>query len=547
MDNIFQTHRSILDGILASVDDIPNKEASFEQDCHDRIKIALFFDGTGNNREEDAATKSWSNIARLFEAARDESKNGLYAYYISGVGTKLNREELKWKISKDLRDSVVIGGGGGAGADARLVSGDLGMNDALKQALNISARLKDEETERIFKANESEAFEKINEALSKHRLIRSIDVSVFGFSRGAALARAFVNRLRKACEKGDDGKLTYESYPIRFRFLGVFDTVASFGLPSTNLSKQVEMRLPEELEKCVHYVAAHELRFSFPVDLIRQEGGYPREDWLETVFPGVHSDVGGGYEPNAQGKTDELARLPLMNMYANSFASGVRLLDWQTINEREEVGQVFALSVETKRLYRDYLKAIGSAAQTGSVEERVKEHMKHWYAYMGALHKGMKTELEQQEEALEREVAIAKRELIQSYTSNEKRLVCEEEDSPYNAEKIKATETKLEEIRAQREELSKGLARMVEEAHQLNENKIKRGFLALGFTGLIAEHYYFRAPAEQWMLDAFSEGKVDPVVAKFYDRLVHNSKTGILWGNEPFSYFKSRGMWESKR
>lgn len=545
MDNIFQTHRSILDGILASVDDIPNKEASFEQDCHDRIKIALFFDGTGNNREADAATKSWSNIARLFEASRREAENGLYAYYISGVGTRLNREEPKWKISKDLRDSVVIGGGGGAGADARLVSGDLGMNDALSRALKVSADLASEETAAILEANENEGFEKINEALSKHRLIRSIDVSVFGFSRGAALARAFVNRLRKACEKGDDGKLTYASYPIRFRFLGVFDTVASFGLPSTNLFKQIEMRLPEELEKCVHYVAAHELRFSFPVDLIRQEGGYPREDWLETVFPGVHSDVGGGYEPNAQGKTDELARIPLLNMYVNSFASGVRLLDWETIiNEEEDIKEKFALSVETKRLYRDYLKAIGGAAQTGSVEERVKEHMKHWYAYMGALHKGMKTELEQQEEALEREVAIAKRELIQSYTSNEKRLVCEEEDSPYNPEKIKAAETKLEEIRAQREELSKELTKMAEEANHLKKQQDANKPLTLGFVSM---RYVFNSTAKPWMLDAFLEGKVDPAVAKFYDRLMHNSKTGILWGNEPVSYFRKRGMWESKR
>ena len=205
MDNLFQTHRSILDGILASVDDIPNEEASFEQDSHDRI--ALFFDGTGNNREVDAATKSWSNIARLFEASRLEPENGLYAYYISGVGTKLNREEPKWKISKHLRDSVVIGGGGGAGANSRLVSGDLSMNDALVRALEVPTELASEEVQTIFDTYENEGFEKLNEALSKHRLIRSIDVSVFGFSRGAALARAFVNRLRKACEKGDDGKL----------------------------------------------------------------------------------------------------------------------------------------------------------------------------------------------------------------------------------------------------------------------------------------------------------------------------------------------------
>lgn len=273
MDNLFQTHRSVLDGLLASIDDVPNEEASFEQDCHDRVKVALFFDGTGNNREADTPTKSWSNVARLFEASRREAENGLYAYYISGVGTKLNREEPKWKVSKYLRDSGLIGGGGGAGADSRLVSGDLGMSDALTRALKVSARLANEETANILETNEEEGFAKLNEALSKHRLIRSIDISVFGFSRGAALARAFVNRLLKACENTENGELTYQGYPIRFRFLGIFDTVASFGVPATNSFKQIEMRLPQELEKCVHYIAAHELRYSFPVDFIRQEGG----------------------------------------------------------------------------------------------------------------------------------------------------------------------------------------------------------------------------------------------------------------------------------
>ena len=114
-DNLFQTHKDALDGMLAAFDDIPNEEASFEQDCHDRIKIALFFDGTGNNREADTPTKSWSNVARLFEAAREEAENGLYRYYISGVGTKLNREESWWHLSKYPRDSAALGGGTGWG------------------------------------------------------------------------------------------------------------------------------------------------------------------------------------------------------------------------------------------------------------------------------------------------------------------------------------------------------------------------------------------------------------------------------------------------
>jgi hypothetical protein len=88
--------------------------------------------------------------------------------------------------------------------------------------------------------------------------------------------------------------LTYQGYPLRLNFMGLFDTVASFGLPAQNIRTSFDEReliVSPMVERCVHYVAGHELRFSFPVDLIRKNGRFAR-NWLEKVFPGVHSDVG---------------------------------------------------------------------------------------------------------------------------------------------------------------------------------------------------------------------------------------------------------------
>ncbi|MFC3459315.1 hypothetical protein [Massilia haematophila] len=40
------------------------------QDCREVIHVAIFFDGTGNNDEIDGVTKKWSNVARLYLAAK---------------------------------------------------------------------------------------------------------------------------------------------------------------------------------------------------------------------------------------------------------------------------------------------------------------------------------------------------------------------------------------------------------------------------------------------------------------------------------------------
>ncbi|WP_053102409.1 T6SS phospholipase effector Tle1-like catalytic domain-containing protein [Thiopseudomonas alkaliphila] len=543
MDNLFQTHKDALDGMLAAFDDIPNEELSFEQDCHERVKIALFFDGTGNNRDADAPTESWSNVARLYEAARDEPEKGLYRYYISGVGTKLNREEPWWHLNKHPRDSAALGGGTGWGADSRLKSGDIDTNDALTRALKVSAELASDEVQAILEANEKEGFAKLNEALSKHRLIRSIDISVFGFSRGAALARAFVNRLLKACEK-EGGELTYEGYPIRFRFLGIFDTVASFGRPAKNDFKKIEMLLPQELEKCVHYVAAHELRYSFPVDLIRQEGAYPREDWIETVFPGVHSDVGGGYRPGAQGKSDELARIPLLNMYVKSLASGARFRDWSEISEDKPLRDKFGLSRGVQSTYKAYMEAVGQQAKTGTIEEQIKAHMEHWYAYMGALESGeAELELDRQEQAHETRIEQLNNAITDLKRKRKRQNPYKDEINELTEQRTQARED-LRALRASRKQIDKGRSTISKEARRLKRKQDANKPLTLGF---VAGRYFFRSTAEPWMLNAYLQGSVEPDVARFLDTLVHDSKAGFLGGKEPYAYFRRRGLWESER
>src|SRR5688572_6363854 len=112
-------------------------------------------------------------------------------------------------------------------------------------------------------------------------------VDVVGFSRGAALALAFTNRVYKQVIDPKTGK------PPVIRFLGVWDVVGSFGIP-INLGPFLfqeynlgyTLKLPPNVEYCFHAMALDERRQTFRVT--RLKGA------CEVWFRGCHSDIGGG-------------------------------------------------------------------------------------------------------------------------------------------------------------------------------------------------------------------------------------------------------------
>ena len=90
----------------------------------------------------------------------------------------------------------------------------------------------------------------------------------------------------------------------------MFDTVASVGLAASALiadghqawaDADDSLRIPLEPVQCLHLVSGHEARRSFPLDSVLYRGELP-PNCTEIVFPGVHSDIGGGYPPFDQGR-----------------------------------------------------------------------------------------------------------------------------------------------------------------------------------------------------------------------------------------------------
>ncbi len=56
---------------------------------HQGVRVAFFFDGTGNNLEADVGNDEHSNVARLFRAHPEKNPSlGIFRYYIPGIGTR---------------------------------------------------------------------------------------------------------------------------------------------------------------------------------------------------------------------------------------------------------------------------------------------------------------------------------------------------------------------------------------------------------------------------------------------------------------------------
>lgn len=182
---------------------------------------------------------------------------------------------------------------------------------------------------------------------------------LFGFSRGAFTARSIAGMIRKCgilkrefVDRYLDATLMYRSdespnalTPKEFRnnysvngdqetpihFIGVWDTVGSLGIPLSglrNLSKRKhqfhDTELSGSVKNACHALAIDEQRSPFKPTLWQykpKDGQSVEQMW----FPGVHSNIGGGYPDRS------LADLSL---------------EWM-IQKAHDAGLAFDLNVET--------------------------------------------------------------------------------------------------------------------------------------------------------------------------------------------------------
>jgi hypothetical protein len=215
-------------------------------DCVKEIEVGIFFDGTNNNMDRDKPQVGHSNIVSLFDAHKlDRSDH--FAYYIPGVGTPFP------EIGEHGEDPS--GKAYAAGGEARIHYAMLQVFNAACRAstqmdLATAAEMRQIVTStggdglstwwRLGDSKMIAFFERFNRRLlqaveGKRPKVRRINVSVFGFSRGAAEARVFVNWLRQAT----GGRIGHAA--LHLKFMGVFDTVASVLLADSSRWAQASL------------------------------------------------------------------------------------------------------------------------------------------------------------------------------------------------------------------------------------------------------------------------------------------------------------------
>ncbi|PJJ96078.1 hypothetical protein CO611_09150 [Lysobacteraceae bacterium NML03-0222] len=354
--------------------------------CIKEINVGIFFDGTNNNMTRDKP-KSHSNIVSLYDSHPDDRVDN-FRYYIPGVGTKF--EQIGEMTESD--NGKAMGKGGEArihwamlevlnAVSAASLGYDLLTQDEMKtlvtsyRGLKNLWRLGDGKMQHVFAGLKARLLQAVAE--QRPRVVR-VNLSVFGFSRGAAEARVFCNWL----ERATSWQLGYAE--VKLRFLGLFDTVASVGLADSSPVGNGLMDWADGnlgvlgAARSVHYVAAHEIRRSFPLSTARDRRGRGVAGVSEYIYPGAHSDIGGGYGPGEQGKSRDgrshlLSQIALSDMYFQALAAGSTLRSRERLPD--EVKTDFSVSTELDRAFSSYLDWTWMDERGEDVAQRKQQHV----------------------------------------------------------------------------------------------------------------------------------------------------------------------------
>ncbi|WP_433977662.1 phospholipase effector Tle1 domain-containing protein [Erwinia sp. E_sp_B01_9] len=280
------------------------------------LTIGLFFDGTGNNAVNTqnmlkAYTAGHYNLddpeaeSILAKCARDNfgvsgsgatSYTGYYTniHWLSTLYSRRLTED-----SPDVQRAVYIDG---IGTDAGKPDSKLGQGFGISDTGVVA---KTDKAVSMLADSIQDALDAVSKKQTDCTLIISaLQFDIFGFSRGAAAARHFANRIQSedpaiisAIRQGVTGTDFNGSPAGKIRFIGIFDTVAAIGTPVNGLNPHsadtgdVKLTLrPGVAEKVFHITAANECRFNFALNSVKPA-------WPELALPGVHSDIGGGYLP----------------------------------------------------------------------------------------------------------------------------------------------------------------------------------------------------------------------------------------------------------
>lgn len=284
----------------AQAQGFPASPPSATATCPRQLVLGVFFDGTGNNMYRDfsgsVGAGQETNVARLYRLyhENDDANRTREKIYVVGVGamTRAAGTALADEQTEQNNRNRALGL-----RNAEVGSSLPFVGDVVGKATGLGGMERLKITYRW--------------AQSWCGSVPGCEakiIDVYGFSRGAALARTFVNLIRVGLKE--------EFENVTVRFLGVYDTVGSFGRGGDDVDVGQNMGIHNgDASTVCHFTARHEIRENFPLTAL----GPDRE------YAGAHSDVGGGY-PALDGKTtNHLSFVTLKDMHRACLNAGVEM------------------------------------------------------------------------------------------------------------------------------------------------------------------------------------------------------------------------------
>ena len=260
--------------------------------------IIICLDGTGNQPGPDP-----SNIVKLYRMLRRESDKQI-TYYDAGVGT-MGDQGLKTKIARKINKWLGLAFGRGLMKNVmeaytflmdQYEDGDkvfiFGFSRGAYTARTLAAFIKEcglleKGAYGLFPYAMKFFHEKSPEGDRK---------AIADFNKIRSTFRSTYGRLLKDPNDPENSKKS--SYQLRIHFLGLFDTVKSYGSFKNPVIFRNEETNPS-VRTLRHAISIDEQRQYFP-QMHWKASAKRSQDCKEVWFAGVHSDIGGGYpEPES--------------------------------------------------------------------------------------------------------------------------------------------------------------------------------------------------------------------------------------------------------
>lgn len=273
-------------------------------------RLILCNDGTWNSPDqEDNGIPSPTNVVKLYNALAERDANGIeqLKYYHPGVGA-----------DGGILNSIA---GGAVGA---------GISNHIRSAYHwIATHYAPGDEIFIYGFSRGAFTARSLGGLLGRGLLNLSPAQVSSANSWTRTAAAYEAYRDSKADWAEPGWAFFDDQKTPIRFIGVWDTVGALGVPDDleilNLFDNPrkwrfhDTKLGDHVQTARHAMALDERRACFTVTRWSNAADHP--DAQEMWFPGVHSDVGGGYA------TTDLSDGALIWMFEQSEAAGVAFRD----------------------------------------------------------------------------------------------------------------------------------------------------------------------------------------------------------------------------